>query len=137
MLCTFCNLLMCMAPTCAQHYEQHRGQQLHQMQVQPLHWEWMVCFRKAPKTPAFAYSFTHWFPLSNKRTTFLYLLHSILSQTDVMTALYFLRMSPFIFHTQKPLMHLRRLLHEQEPQNGLEPGGAGEDLLTSLRTRLA
>lgn len=125
-------------PTCAQHYEQPREQQLQQMQVQPLHWEWTVCFRKHPKhlhlltaSPIGSLS------LSNKRTTFLHLPHSILSQTDVMTALYFLRMAPFNFYIQKPLLHLRRLLHKQEPQHGLEPGGGGEDPLASLRTRLA
>lgn len=138
MLCTFCNLLICMAPTCARTMNSTEGSSYTRCRSNHCTGNGWYVSGKHPKhlhlliaSPIGSLS------LSNKRTIFLYFPHSILSQTDVMTALYFLRMSPFIFHIQKPPMHLRCLLHEQEPQNGLEPGGAGEDLLASLRIRLA
>lgn len=139
MLCTVCNLLICMAPLPAHgttnspessSYSRRRcnhctGSGQYVSGKHPKHLHLLTA------SPIGSLS------LSNKRTTFLHLPHSILSQTDVMTALYFLRMAPFNFYIQKPLLHLRRLLHEQEPQHGLEPGGGGEDPLASLRTRLA
>lgn len=57
----------------------------------------------------------------------------LLPQVDTTAMLHLLRLS----YTQKTLLYLRRLLHQQESQQGLELGGTGENPLASLRTRFA
>lgn len=139
MLYTFCNLLICVAPLPA-HSTTNSTESSSYSRCRCNHCAGNGQYVSG-KHPKYLHLLTASpigsLSLSNKGNTFLHLPHSILSQTDAMTTLYFLRMASFTFYIQKPLLHLRRLLHKQEPQHGLEPNGAGEDALASLRTCLA
>lgn len=59
---------------------------------------------------------------------------SVLPDLGMTELLYCLRMLPVISYTRKIVLYLRRLSDEQEPEHGLQSGGAGQSPFTHLRT---